>query len=206
VLEQKNPLKYAALQAEMEPSNATGSVGFIEDASHPALRNLKDKDFFTWGVNQPLYRKAYVKPTRGARSLVQTHTRLLNSALVEIPTGKGLMLLSQLTIGEELSDNGVARTLLANLINYASTYKQTFREVALAAGDNAQLTKAVDALGVRYSKATDALSAISDPKVKLAVIDASPANLKQLAANLPKSKPSTKRAATSSSTTSRRKA
>jgi hypothetical protein len=38
VLEQKEPLKYAALQAEMEPSSATGNVGFIEDASHPALR------------------------------------------------------------------------------------------------------------------------------------------------------------------------
>jgi hypothetical protein len=87
-------------------------------------------------------------------------------ALVEIPTGKGLMLLSQLTIGERLSDNGVARTLLANLINYGSAYKQTFREVTLAAGDNAQLTKAMDALGVRYSKATDALGAISDSKAE----------------------------------------
>jgi beta-galactosidase len=186
VLEQKTPLKYAALQAEMEPSTATGNVGFIEDLSHPALRNLKDKDFFTWGTNQPLYRNAYVKPTRGARSLVQTHTRLLNSALVEIPTGKGLMLLSQLTVGEQLPTNGVAQTLLANLVNYGSTYKQTFRQVALAAGDNAQLVKAMDALGVTYSKATDALGAISDPKVKLAVINASPANLKQLSANLSK--------------------
>jgi beta-galactosidase len=110
VLEQKTPLKYGALQAEMETSNATGNVGFIEDSNHPALRNLKDKDFFTWGVNQPLYRNAYVKPTRGAKSLVQTHTRLLNSALVEIPTGKGLMLLSQLTVGEELPTNRVAQT------------------------------------------------------------------------------------------------
>ncbi len=185
VLEQKNPLKYAALQAEIEPSNATGNVGFIEDASHPALRNLKDKDFFTWGPNQPIYRNAYVKPTRGARSLVQTSLQLRNSALVEIPTGKGLMLLSQLTMGEQLGDNGVARTLLANLINYGSTFKQTFREVALAAGDNVQLTKAMDALGVRYTKATDALGAINDAKVKLAVINATPANLKQLAANLP---------------------
>jgi beta-galactosidase len=186
VLEQKNPLKYAALQAEIEPSNATGNVGFIEDASHPALRNLKDKDFFTWGPNQPVYRNAYVKPTRGARSLVQTSVQLRNSALVEIPTGKGLMLLSQLTIGEQLADNGVARTLLANLINYGSTFKQTFREVALSAGDNAQLTKALDALGVRYTKATDALGAISNPQVKLAVINASLANLKQLAVSLPK--------------------
>jgi beta-galactosidase len=183
VLEQKNPLKYAALQAEIEPSAAIGNVGFIEDSNHPALRNLKDKDFFTWGANQPLYRSAYVKPTRGARSLVQTHMRLLNTALVEIPTGKGLMLLSQLTIGENLPTNGVARTLLANLVSYGTTFKQTFREVALASGENTQLTKAMDTLGVRYSKATDALGAISDTKVKLAVINASPTNLKQLADN-----------------------
>jgi beta-galactosidase len=110
----------------------------------------------------------------------------LNSALVEIPTGKGLMLLSQLTVGEQLPMSGVAQTLLANLINYGSAYKQTFREVALAAGDNAQLAGAMDALGVRHGRATDALGAISDAKIKLAVINASPANLKQLAANLPK--------------------
>ena len=186
VLEQSTPLKYAALQAEIEPSNATGSVGFIEDLSHPAMRGLKDKDFFTWGVNQPLYRNAYIKPTRGAKSLVQTHTRLLNSALVEIPTGKGLMLLSQLTVGEELPTNGVAQTLLANMVNYGTTYKQTFRQVALAAGGNDQLLKAIDALGVTYTKSASALEAISDPKIKLAVIDASPANLKQLSANMAK--------------------
>ena len=62
VLDQTNPLKYQAIPAEMELAprtkksdfgdevpTAEGRTAFIEDTSHPALRGLKDKDFFTWG-------------------------------------------------------------------------------------------------------------------------------------------------------------
>ena len=56
VLDQKNPLKYQGLPAEIELVNsglvnsgaAAGSVGFIEDASHPIFRGLKSKDFQSW--------------------------------------------------------------------------------------------------------------------------------------------------------------
>jgi len=49
-----------------------------------------------------------------------------------------------------------------------------------------QLTKAADAAGLEYSNATDALAAISDSKIKLVLIEATPANLKQLAGNMAK--------------------
>ena len=48
-----------------------------------------------------MYRNAYVKPTRGGKSLVQVGPRLDYSALVEVPVGKGVMYLSQLDIGRE---------------------------------------------------------------------------------------------------------
>ena len=147
ILDQANPLQYQAIPAEMELAprskkndfgteipTADGSVAFIEDASHPVLQGLKDKDFFTWGPNQLVYRNAYVKPTRGGKSLVQCGPRLEYSALVEIPVGKGVMYLSQLDTGK-LASNPVAQHVLANLLRSAAAYKLEFRDVIVSIQD-----------------------------------------------------------------------
>ena len=184
VLEQRNPLKYQALPAQIEPTDATGRIAFGEDLSHPALRGLQQKDFFTWGEGEYVYRQAYQKPTGGAKSLVQCDARLQDSALVEIPAGQGLLLLSQLTIGENIANNAVAQKLLANLIEYGANYKLTFRNVTVDS-ENPLLTKTLDATGLQYSKASDPLTAIASPG-RIALVSATPANLKTLAENLPK--------------------
>ncbi|MBE3071203.1 MAG: hypothetical protein IMZ66_13290, partial [Planctomycetes bacterium] len=131
VLEQKTPLKYqAVLPAEMEPAENQGYTAFGEDLAHPALGGLQQKDFFTWNPGEVVYRNAYAKPSRGARSLVQCHELLQNTALVEVPVGDGLLVLSQLCVGEKIADNAVAQRLLLNLVAYAATYKLEFRTVA----------------------------------------------------------------------------
>jgi hypothetical protein len=84
VLEQENPLRYQGLNpAEIEVEHNIGRVAFSEDLTHPILRGLKDKDFFTWEPGEIVYRNAYVKPQRGAKSLLQCNESLTNSALVE---------------------------------------------------------------------------------------------------------------------------
>ena len=194
VLDQKNPLRYQALTAEMntisntatETAQTNGQVGFPEDLNHPIMRGLRTNDFRGWGEDGEVYRNAYFKPSRGARSLVQVGPRLEQTALVEVPTGRGVMILSQLELGENLASNAVAQQLMANLLRYASTYKQEFRPVALVASGNAPLVKAADAAGLEYSKSGDVLAAISNPQIKLALVEATPANLKTLAANMTK--------------------
>ncbi len=189
VLEQAHSLKFQALgAAEMEARTDSGRIAWGEDLNHPVLRGLRQADFYTWGPGRDstVYKNAYAKPARGAKSLVQCHVRLGDSALVEVPVGDGLLLLSQLTVGEKLGGNAVAQTLLANLIGYAATYKQEFRPVTLAAGDDAQLVKTADAVGLRYAKAAGPLDALTTKGAKIALIGASPANLRTLAANLPK--------------------
>ncbi len=183
VLDQTNPLKYQALPAEMNAQSNTGCTAFIEDASHPVLQGLQDKDFFAWNADGVVYRNAYEKPTRGGKSLLQCHRRLKNSVLVEVPVGEGLMMLCQLQIGAKVSTNVVAQTLLVNLLNHVAHYKQEFRTVVVAASDSPQFMKAVETIGLEHAKTTDALTAISGKDQKIAVIHASPANLKQLAAN-----------------------
>ncbi|HLV79915.1 MAG TPA: glycoside hydrolase family 2 TIM barrel-domain containing protein, partial [Chthonomonadaceae bacterium] len=183
VLEQKNPLKYQALPAEMEPAVNEGRTAFIEDTDHPALAGLQQKDFFTWGPDEVVYHNAYLKPTRGGKSLIQCHDRLQNTALAEIPVGKGLALVSQLEIGARLAANPVAQQLLTNLIAYGVAYKLEYRPVALSLKDAPTLAKVLDAAGVQYTKCEGPLQALSAPGVRVAVIGASAENLKLLADN-----------------------
>jgi beta-galactosidase len=184
VLEQNHPLRFQALPAEMEAETNDGRVGFLEDSDHPVLKGLKDKDLFTWGPDELLYRNAYKKPTRGARSLVQCGDTLRNSALVEVPAGKGVLLLSQLRVGEKVAESAVAQQLLFNLIGYAASYKQVFRPVEAVTAGSPMLGKTLDAIGLKYESATDVLAALAKPGI--AVIHASPENLKALAENAAK--------------------
>jgi beta-galactosidase len=180
VLEQKNPLKYQGLPAAMAAATNEGRTAFAEDLGHPALQRLQRKDFFTWGPGEVVYRNAYLKPTRGGRSLVQCHDELRYTALAEVPVGPGLLLLSQLAVGEKLADNAVAQQLLMNLLDYAADYRLEYREVAAALDGAPQLARALDAVGLRYSRAKDAVAALETRGARIAVIAATPANLKAL--------------------------
>ena len=185
VLDQKEPLRYQAVQpAEMEAASNEGYTAFIEDLTHPAVRGLKQKDFFTWNPGEAVYRNAYVKPTRNARSIIQCHEKLANTGLVEIPVGPGLMLLCQLCVGEKLESNAVARQLFLNLLEHAATYKLVNHPTVAVLEGAPQLAAALDRIGLVYERHSDPLSALEAPGAKIAVIAASPANLKVLASHL----------------------
>lgn len=185
VLEQGNPLKYQGLPVPMEAQENDGRVAFIEDTVHPVVQGLEDKDFFTWGDDEVVYRNAYEKPSTGAaRSLIECGAGLTNTALVAIPVGKGLMLLSQLLLESKLADSTVAQHLLWNLLAYAADYTQIYRQVTLTAQANSAFENAAKATGLLYTKVDDPLQAITPPGDRLALIEASPENLKKLADNL----------------------
>jgi hypothetical protein len=196
VLDQTWPLKYQAIPAEMELAQTTarsdfgqevpmsaGRTAFIEDASHPALAGLADRDFFTWPGDHVVYRNPYVKPTRGAKSLVQVGPRLVQSALAEVPVGKGVMWLCQMAMGQKLGQSAAAQHLLVNLVSAALTYRQESSPVS-AVVDDEQLRKTLDAMGLQYSRARDPLAAMMDGACKVAVISATPASLRALASGM----------------------
>ena len=136
--------------AEMDSATNEGRTAFGENLDHPVLRGLKQKDFFTWGADALVYRNAYAKPGRGARSLVQCHDNLRYTALAEVPVNTGLMLLCQLQVGEQLSANPVAKQLLLNMLDYAARYEQTFSPVAAALEPDSQV--ALQVASPRQSK------------------------------------------------------
>ena len=180
VLEQKHPLKYRALPAAMEAAANEGRTAFGEDPDHPALRGLDSRDFFTWGHDEVVYRDAYLKPTRGAKSLVQCGEMLRNSGLVEVPVGRGVLYLSQLTVAQKLATVAPARRLLANLLGAASAYRAETRPVSACLAGDPALARALDGMGLKYDPSPDPLAALSGA-ARIAIVAASPAHLRALA-------------------------
>jgi len=180
VLEQTHPLQGAAIPTPLEPIAGGGSFGFAEAPSDPLFAGLRDDDFRAWPVGR-LYERPYRKATRGVRSLVEVGSRLAQTALCEVPVGKGVLLLCQLQVGANLNGGGPARNLLANMIRFAQDYKLVERPVRVAAADSAFL-KVVADTGVRHSVTIDPLAAIQGNGI--AVVEATPENLHKLAANL----------------------
>lgn len=185
VLEQKEPLRYQGLPVPIESTDHEGRTAYIEDASHPLCAGLRSADFWTWGVNIPVYRAAYSKPSQGARSLIQCHARLADSALLEVPAGTGVLLLCQLTVGANLATNAVAQRVFDNLLERAATYRLRVRSVTTCADADPQFAKALDAVALKHTKTKDPLAALQTPGPdRLAIIEASPTNLGLLAANM----------------------
>lgn len=181
VLEQTQPLRFQGLPAELEPDTNQGFTAFLEDAGHPVAWNLQDKDFFTWGPATPVYRNAYRKRGSDSRSLVQCHELLRSTALAEVPVGKGLLLLCQLQVGANLDRQVAARQLLLNLVDYAGAFRRVENKVAVAADDAPRLLAALDALGLQHSRVPDPLVALDPDLAKIAIVSATPENLKTLA-------------------------
>ena len=182
LLEQKNCLKFQGLPGKMDAAVNAGSLGFPDDISSPILADLKEKDFIDWGADGILYRDAYVKPTSGGKSIIQCDLGLGNSGIVEMPSGDGSLLLSQLTIAGNLKTSSVAQRLLLNMLHYAEHFKLSYLNTVAAADSNPPLKKALDSMGLKYESVSDAATAIAKPG-QIAILDATPACLKTLASD-----------------------
>ena len=153
VLEQKSPLRYQALPGAMESTDDAGSIGFVEVArTIPFSPDLRSEDFIGWsGRSSSLYRRAYRKPTGGGQSLVQCDRGLQDTALAQMPVGKGLLLLSQLNVESSLATSAVAQKLLLNLVAFAAAYHPVVRPVVVAApADWAARPRAERSAGVLF--------------------------------------------------------
>ncbi|HAT11679.1 MAG TPA: hypothetical protein DCS97_14050 [Planctomycetes bacterium] len=197
VLDQRHPLRYRALPADVEPlddkpsvwaqmqakaANAVpelrGRYGFAEDLNHPAFAGLGQDDFYTWSGDHVVYRNPYRKGSKGFRSLFQCEEGLAATALVECQAGEGLMLLCQLAVGEKIASDPVAQQLLGQLINYAATYAPVRRQISAVA--SAPIAGLLGGIGVQHRMVGDPLAAIASDGI--AVVEATPSALKTLAA------------------------
>ncbi len=182
VLEQAYPLSFDALPADLQPTTFDGRIAFAEDLSHPAMHGLKQKDFFTWGHDHVCYVNAYKKGTKGGRSLVQCDEGLGYTALFESKVNDGVLVLCQLAVGEKINTVAAASQLFNNLLCYAAKYRVVKRQVATVLPQGDPRSKLLEDLDVKSEQLTDPRKAF-EMQEGILVVDATPANLKTLAAS-----------------------
>ncbi|NRA39084.1 MAG: hypothetical protein HRU15_13150, partial [Planctomycetes bacterium] len=179
VLDQQYPLYFQATPADIKPSEHSGRFGFCENLSHPIFANLEQADFFTWGNDHIMYRNAYKKGSKGGASLVQCDDKLGYTAMVESRVGEGLLILSQLAIGERIGELAVAQNIFNNLLNYTADYKVLRKEALVYIGDNKLRADLLTSIELKYTHVKSLLDVLRGNGI--AIVDASPENLKTLA-------------------------
>lgn len=184
VLDQKFPLHFQALPADLEPTSLDGHSAFIQEPNHPVFDGLQDSDFFVWDGDGAVYRKAYRKASRGARSLAHCDNELAYSALSACPVNDGLIVVSQFALGQRLESSAVAQRLFDNLVAYAASYRLEEKPVALCTEPATPAGQALFALGVRGSAVTDPLAAIRSGTFGIVAVQATPEAMRALASDV----------------------
>ncbi len=182
VLDQQYPLSYAALPGDLEVTDYTGRFGFSEDLSHPIFEGLTQDDFFTWGNDHILYRNAYKKGTKGGRSLFQCDNGLKYTALFESQLNDGLLILSQLNMKDKILNEAVAQKVFNNMLDYAVAYKPV-KKYSYTVFENGDLrTKLLSDIELQSQPSKSVIDGIKNID-SIVIADATPENLKTLAAN-----------------------
>ena len=199
VLDQTNPLKYQAIPAEMElaPRTKKNDFGTEVPTAEAARRSsrtprtrrcagLQDKDFFTWPGRPPgLPQRLREARRAAARAWCSAARGCEYSALVEVPVGKGVMYLSQLDIGGKLAANPVAQHAPAEPDRHAARTTSWSSPTSRPSIDRrAAWPRRSTPSACSTPRPPMPLAAISDPDKKIALVSATPANLKPLAGNL----------------------
>lgn len=181
VLEQKQPLHYQAIPADLEPTEFAGRMAFMQEPTHPVFAGLEPDDFLFWPDGHVVYRHIYRKATRGARSLLHADEQLGYCALAECTVGEGLLLLCQAVVGEKLDSSPVAARLFDGLVDRALTYQRVRNAtvVCLPAADP-RLTMLTDS-GLDFTVQSDPVAALREGRAGVVVADATPAHLAALA-------------------------
>ncbi|MFW6189254.1 MAG: hypothetical protein ACOC7T_02375, partial [Planctomycetota bacterium] len=182
VLDQEYPLHYTAVPADFEVSDYVGRIAFMENVDHPIFRGLKQKDFRTWAEDHVVYRNAYRKASRGARSLMQCDQNLNYSAIAECPVQDGLMLLCQAVVGSKLRTDPVAQRLFDQMVNYALSYQLAQRPTAMVAKAGSEKFELLSGTGVNFERVDNPVQAIESGAYEIVVVDATARNMRRLAA------------------------
>ncbi len=181
VLEQEVQLAGTALPAPVRATGRFGGYAFAQALGTPVFRNLRQGDFEDWAGDPPTFKHAYLKPAGGARSLIECGDGLNYSALLEFPCGSGVVVACQMRLGDKLDTEPAADHLLRNLIEHYAAYQPPSGLVAVCAPDSPVLRDALAHTGTRTATAASVAAAL-DRKHRIAVVEASAAQLKALGA------------------------
>jgi beta-galactosidase len=177
VLEQENPVAGGNLSTQIETTGHFGGYAHPQALGTELFRDLSAEDLIDWAGDHPTYKNVYKKPQQGARSLVECGPLLPYSAFVEMATGKGIVVLCQLRVGAKLGMEPAADALFANMLKHYADYAPSTEKAAVCSGGNKLLEKKITETGVLCEQVSSIESALDAGKYRVAVVDATAANM-----------------------------
>jgi len=179
-LEQEHPPAGAALPVAVWPTTRFGGYAHPEALGTPIFRDLGPEDLIDWAGDHPTYEQVFRKPAAGARSLAGAGERLQFSPLVEVPCGEGVIVLCQLRVGAKLGRDPAADVLLRNMIDVYGRYRPAQGVAAVYLPTDKLTREKIAATGVLMQDVPSVADALDADRVRVAVIEASPAALNTL--------------------------
>jgi len=184
VLDQTNPLRGAALPLDVTSTTLHGEIAFPLAESSPAFHGLADRDFFVWSGDHIVYRNPYVKPLGDCAILAECDGCLTDTPLMICPSGTGALVLCQFSVGNKLTSDAVARRLFDNLVNLTATWRpKADRAVATVLDEDSPRAVMLTQMGLQSRSKPDPLAAMTEVPGGVAIVDATPDNLKLLEAH-----------------------
>ncbi|MBD3180680.1 hypothetical protein GF312_00205 [Candidatus Poribacteria bacterium] len=180
VLEQEVPLAGSNLPIPVTTTTHYGGYAHSQALGTPLFRELSKDDLIDWQAGHPTYKNVYVKPTQGARSLVECGEMLRYTALTEMPCGQGVIITCQLLTGANLGLDPGADILLRNMIETYSKYTPSLGVVAVYSPSDNLLADSVRKTGFFAQTVQSVEEALNPEEYKAAVIHASKGNLSVL--------------------------
>jgi len=180
VLEQEIPAAGSNLPAPMTTTPHYGGHAHAQMLGTPLFSDLGKEDLIDWAAGHPTYKNVYVKPTQGARSLVECGGMLSYTALAEMACGKGVIVVCQLRVGANLEADPAAGILLRNMIEAYDEYSTAEGMAAVYAPGNNLIMDSVRKTGAFAEAVESVEKALNPNRYRVAVIQATKGNLEAL--------------------------
>ena len=171
ILEQERILYHhlAFLPVPLHAARGT-TIAFPRSPANPVLRELAEGDFSFWSDRHILARTSLTEPASGNFVPIidcSDGKGLVNSLLMEIPSGSGAYILSTIDFHALYGSEPLADLLLARLLEHAFTYQRKARNASMLSSAP-QLSPALEDLNVALD--TELLLSEGDPTGKVVIV------------------------------------
>lgn len=129
---------YPAGAVPVQLTDHTSTMTFPQMPDHPVLAGIRPPDLKWWRTDHVVTAPEPEQPHRGAfRAIVVSGSRagIAHAPMLELPQGRGTMLLCQMRLAERLGVEPAAGLLLQNAIDYLAGFEPTVQRTALFCPD-----------------------------------------------------------------------
>ncbi len=143
---------------------------FPQMPEHPVLAGLRPLDLKWWRPDNIVTRAEPARPISGGNSIVVSGSRagIAHAPLLELPSGAGTMLLSQMLIAERLGREPAAGLLLQNALTYLAQFQPRVARTALYC-PSAATREVLDRIGLDAREITEDPSAADWSQIELLI-------------------------------------